>query len=92
MESGTVTLQLEQGFRIFGWAYDDAGKPIAGLTIRMAGDAAPVARPAVSRKNGRYRTAPARPGRLFLTASEGPLPPGARPRFTTETRIVFGRS
>jgi len=63
-----VEIRLKTGARVFGKAFDDLGKPIAGLIIRMTGGTTPLARAALTIQDGRFVLPPAVPGPLDVFA------------------------
>ena len=81
--STVVEIRLAEGLCVFGAARDAAGEPVAGLAVELYGEELPVPRPVLTGADGRYRTAPARPGRVELRAAP---PPGAPLDFAPEWR------
>ena len=68
-----TVIRLKPGRHIYGKAFGDSGEPAEGVMINMSGAEIPTPRPVLTGPNGRYRTPPATPGRVYLSA--GP-PPG----------------
>lgn len=83
-----VTVRLKDGFRISGQAFDDNGEPAEGVLIRMYGDELPICRPVMTGPDGRYRSAPLRPGRVFLRAGAPPTALKIKPAFTEEHKVA----
>lgn len=83
----SVVIRLGTGYRVFGKAYDDAGRPCQGVLIWMQ-TAPSLFMPVLTGTDGSYRTQPIRPGRLEVSAGSsrflGIEPAG----FSDETRIV----
>jgi len=92
-ESGTnakVEIRLMKGPVIYGKAFDDNGNPVSKLLITVTGSPLPIPRYVLTDEAGGFRTAPMRPGRIFVHAS--PIPERETkkksPLFTPETQVV----
>lgn len=86
--SRETVIRLKKGYRIYGNAYDDEGRPIEGVLITMAGKSTPVPRPVLTGEDGSYLTPPVRPDRLCLRAELPPKEDDKRKVFTPEVKII----
>jgi hypothetical protein len=83
-----VEIRLPAGFRLFGIALDDRGRPAAGVLIRLYGDGIHAALPVTTDGDGAFVSPPVRPGRVIVKAGDPHLGFEANPDFTEELRIV----
>lgn len=83
-----IEIRLQRGTRIFGTAFNDNGEPLPGLLIRMHGNGIPLPRPLLTGPDGSFRTEPALPGKVTLSAEPPPGETEASFRFQRETKVV----
>jgi len=69
-EPGAIEIRLEKGFCVFGKVLGKSGEPLEGVLIHLSGHDIPFGRFVRSGKDGAYRTAPALPGLVTVTAGE----------------------
>lgn len=85
---GNLVIRLRPGFCVFGKALSDRAEPICGLVIDLSGGEPriPVIRSTSTASDGTYRTAPASPGPMQVSAH----PPDSEKEhyfgFTSETK------
>ncbi len=63
-----IEIRLKPGYRVFGRALDDTGKPKEGVKVALAGPGTTIDVLALTRKDGGYRTQPVLPGMFRVTA------------------------
>lgn len=82
-----VEIRLDTGFRAFGTALDNSGSPCPGVIVTLTGGGIPHALPVLTARDGSFRSYPARPGRVNLSAR---LPTGSpvSSSFSQETKSV----
>lgn len=83
-----VEIRLKSGYRIYGRAMDDGGKPVENILIQVFGDELPTRRALLTDSSGRFRTPPLRPGRVFLKAGPRPWSEEEETEFTREHKVV----
>lgn len=83
-----VEIRLKSGYRIFGRAMDDEGKPAGDILIQVFGDELPTRRALLTDSSGRYRTPPLHPGRVFLKAGLRAWSKEEETEFTREHKVV----
>lgn len=88
-EKEEVELRLKRGFRIYGQARDDEGRPMPDIFISFTSEETPLARPTLTGPDGRYRTAPVPPGEVSITARLWDTEFTQTPAFTEETKKVL---
>jgi len=83
-----VMIRLGPGRRIFGRVLDDDGNPAASAVVCLSSKKIPLPRPVLTGPDGTYRTAPARPDLVFVSAGPPPGRDGVCPNLTEEIRRV----
>ncbi len=83
-----VEIRLKPGFRLHGRAYDDDGKPVARVAVKMWGPAMPYARTVLTESDGSFLTAPVPPGWIHMEAMPPPNETEESINFTSESKNV----
>jgi len=80
-----LEIRLGTGFRVFGIVFDNSGQPCPGVVVTLSGMGMPHPVPVLTGPDGSYRSHPAPPGQVTVSARL-PSSQEAAKRFSQETK------